>query len=858
MRSYKPLYFLSFFSLTLFLSLGEPGLRAQELEPDMMLEVPNRVEMGGVQLKLTDEVREKIGKYAARLMENNYYFRKKVERADAYFPIVERVLKEEGVPEDFKYLVLQESGLVSDVVSSSNAVGFWQFKKATGMEVGLTINKDMDERKNITASTRGAAQYLKGNQASLRNWVYSLLSYYAGLAGAKSVLGEEYIGARKMTLDKHTHWYIVKFLAHRLAFENSVNRHPDPPLVVMEYYEGAGKTLKEIAREENIDYDDIQDYNKWLETKRVPEGIEAPVLLPMKMGSYKGLIVDNADVEKSENIQPWEEKKGLLSIFTKEPEPVLSTKKPLFYEWNGIKAIQARKGDNIDKLAMQAGISKKRFMRYNDLRRFDWIVPGQVYYIKRKRRRAQVPFHVVKAGETLWEISQEYGIRMKHLLKKNRMEKIQKLQTGRVIWMRKTRPENHPIEYKEVKPEEDKFYKRQHLNTHEDSETDLLQANTNKQAQPSEADLSNEQRLQKKIKRMEAAVEKEKAPDYTIVTPGKGNTEAQQKESNLNTEKPQPEPEKEKPQPTPAVDNQEDQQQKEAAEGASKKTQCKPKKEQKEETTLPKTPNPEKQEQVVNDSKETKLQVVDKTPIEVEQRKVKTSKPQAEPKKTSQKPAREEKPKEPKKETGKAKPKQIEQKEQPADENSTKETKTTTLDNSKPKSKSNPPSKPKPVAVEKKSSQEPTQPRVHQVEEGETLFRISVRYGIPVDSLSHWNQLDNYQLSIGQDLHLRRPADLKPRKIPTQAKDDEETKEKRKKPAKTQPESSGQQRPHWQAQNQSTKLQQASSAYKYTVRKGDTLYSIARQNGVSVKELLEWNNKQNPQLALGEKLLIKL
>ena len=86
-----------------------------------------------------------------------------------YFPIIENIFKEEGVPDDFKYLSLQESGLISDAVSTSNAVGFWQFKDFTAREVGLRVDKQIDERKNIVSSTRGAAVYLKRNNFLMNN-----------------------------------------------------------------------------------------------------------------------------------------------------------------------------------------------------------------------------------------------------------------------------------------------------------------------------------------------------------------------------------------------------------------------------------------------------------------------------------------------------------------------------------------------------------------------------------------------------------------------------------------------------------------------------------------------------------------
>jgi membrane-bound lytic murein transglycosylase D len=83
---------------------------------------------------------------------------------------------------------------------------------------------------------------------------------------------------------------------------------------------------------------------------------------------------------------------------------------------------------------------------------YDLITVGQVYYLESKRRKGRIPYHIVKDGETMWVIAQNYGIRIKHLLRKNRMDQAEKLKAGRVIWLKKDRPVNEPIEYRNVPP----------------------------------------------------------------------------------------------------------------------------------------------------------------------------------------------------------------------------------------------------------------------------------------------------------------------------------------------------------------------------------------------------------------------
>lgn len=130
-------------------------------------EVPREMRFADLTVKINEQARREIQLDVDALHRNKIYFNNKAERAHLYFPFVERELREAGVPEDFKYLVLQESSLIPDAVSSSNAVGFWQFKQGTAEEVFLRIDNQVDERKNIVASSRGAALYLKKTTTNL-------------------------------------------------------------------------------------------------------------------------------------------------------------------------------------------------------------------------------------------------------------------------------------------------------------------------------------------------------------------------------------------------------------------------------------------------------------------------------------------------------------------------------------------------------------------------------------------------------------------------------------------------------------------------------------------------------------------
>ena len=415
-------------------------------------DVPAELTFAGQRLSLSPGAQAVVRKHGQMLVRNPKYYRSMTERADAYFPLIERTFRENGLPDDFKYLVIQESGLTSDVTSRSNAVGYWQFKAETATELGLRVDPEVDERLNILASSRAAAKYITKNNQYLNNWIFALLSYYAGLGGCRALVRADQMGATEMELDTTTHFYILKFLAHKLAFEQAVNRSPNPNLTIAEYAECEGKTLRQIAAETNVDPTQVEFYNKWCRTGIIPTDRDYTVIIPVVGGqqpSWMAMTTRPTPVTLGENLKPYKER-YFFGLIEKEPEPTdpsLNAEAPVFFRWNGIKAILARKTDNINKLALAAGVSREDLMDYNDLRVFDLIVPGQVYYVKSKRRKAKVPFHTVRQGETLWEVAQNYGITLEAILRKNRMKTPEKLTAGRILWLRHIRPSDHPVEF---------------------------------------------------------------------------------------------------------------------------------------------------------------------------------------------------------------------------------------------------------------------------------------------------------------------------------------------------------------------------------------------------------------------------
>ena len=414
-------------------------------------EIPQSIMFGNINVKFDREARKIIETDMRNLMANKRYWDDKLDRAVLYFPILEGVLIEEEVPLDFKYLAVQESSLTPDAVSTSNAVGFWQFKKETALEMGLRVDNEIDERKNIASSTRAAARYLKRSNKQFNNWVSSLYSFYLGMGGISRIVPADWAYAHEITLTNRTDVYVLRFFAHKIAIESAMDQHRTAnTIVLLEYRKGRGQSLGQIAEEMGVDPLDIQRYNRWLASDRVPTDRDYVVALPVASSSLNNVRQKIASTSTSP---------GSLYIHNDIGFPVLKkvevkmkgNNNPTFYEINGLPGVQARAGDKAANLARIAKISTSSFLKYNDLSPREALIPGEVYYLSKKNKKAMVPYHTVRQGETIRNLSQIYGITTRDLLKYNRINsRNQRLQTGRVMWLMKKRPARTPVEIMEI------------------------------------------------------------------------------------------------------------------------------------------------------------------------------------------------------------------------------------------------------------------------------------------------------------------------------------------------------------------------------------------------------------------------
>lgn len=137
-----------------------------------------------------------------------------------YFKEIDAILEANGVPKDFRYLAVAESGL-RNVVSPAGAAGFWQFLKATGTQYGLEINEEVDQRYDYEMATLAACKYLKEAKAKFGSWTLAAASYNVGMSKIESRLEEQDVSNYyDLYLNSETSRYVFRILSYKMLFEN--------------------------------------------------------------------------------------------------------------------------------------------------------------------------------------------------------------------------------------------------------------------------------------------------------------------------------------------------------------------------------------------------------------------------------------------------------------------------------------------------------------------------------------------------------------------------------------------------------------------------------------------------------------
>jgi len=270
--------------------------------------VPEQVAFAGEQVPMNvSYVFEGLDR---ELLVNTYWHNRTVlmfKRAHRWFPIIEPILAEYGIPDDFKYLAVIESGL-ANVVSPSGAAGYWQFLKGTAKDYGLEVDSDVDERYHVEKSTEAACKYLLESYSKFGNWTLVAAAYNAGKRRISESLEDQKASTYyDLLLNEETSRYVYRVLALKTIFENPTDygiflREKDfYPAIEVKTIQ-VDKSIKDLvafALDQGVSYKVLKMFNPWLrDTKlKVRRGKVYTISIPMEEYMDYEKLIERLDDE---------------------------------------------------------------------------------------------------------------------------------------------------------------------------------------------------------------------------------------------------------------------------------------------------------------------------------------------------------------------------------------------------------------------------------------------------------------------------------------------------------------------------------------------------------------------------------
>lgn len=236
--------------------------------------IPKKVSFAGEVMPVDRfDVKESLDR---ELLSNTYFHSQTIryiKLVPRYFPIIEPILKEKGIPDDFKYLAVAESGLNPIAISPAKAAGFWQFLKGTAAEYGLEVNSQVDERYHIEKATYAACEYLQDSYEKFGSWTMVAASYNRGRNGInKQIDRQKSNNYYDLLLTTETARYVYRIVALKLILENPqkykfvVSGKEKYPVIKTKEVEITGKveSFADFSKEHGINYKLLKYFNPWL------------------------------------------------------------------------------------------------------------------------------------------------------------------------------------------------------------------------------------------------------------------------------------------------------------------------------------------------------------------------------------------------------------------------------------------------------------------------------------------------------------------------------------------------------------------------------------------------------------------
>jgi membrane-bound lytic murein transglycosylase D len=280
-------------SLLLFLSYSSNKVNVPIYDLPQLVKPPKMKEaytFAGEVIPMNVDTRERMER---ELLTNSYFHTSTVlalKNMPKFFPMMEKILSEEGVPDDFKYLAVAESNM-SNVTSPAGAKGLWQFMKGTAGDYGMEVSTEVDERFHYEKSTRAACKYLKSLKNSTGSWVNAAAAYNMGIGNLSKTLSSQ---GEKSYFDANLNEETSRYVFRIMALKEILNNPQEFGFYVDEERKYKQQenfkeveintnilSLSDFAHQNGLTYRMFKYYNPWLiDTKLTMKGKPYVVKIP--------------------------------------------------------------------------------------------------------------------------------------------------------------------------------------------------------------------------------------------------------------------------------------------------------------------------------------------------------------------------------------------------------------------------------------------------------------------------------------------------------------------------------------------------------------------------------------------------
>jgi len=378
------------------------------------------------------------------LIRDRDHTRNVLRKKDIYFPLFEKYLKENNMPDELKYLSVIESALIPQAVSRARAVGLWQFMSYTGKYVGLKIDWYVDERMDPDKSTQAACKYLSQLYSIFGDWELALAAYNTGPGNVRRAIRKS--GGKKTFweiypfLPRETRAYVPQYVAmiyalnhapeHNLFVDGTEELLRNDTLMVKGYLH-----LETFAKLTNSCLDDYRKLNPSILHDVLPDGREHIIRIPIaakeELDKNRFAILDSAMKSNKKQIEE----------LAKNSAGNTSGRDMTVY--------RVRSGDVLGTIARRYSVRIEDVKKWNNLHSNNihvgqklniWLRPGQMDrqpVASTSKATTIVPAlgaktYNVQPGDTLWDISKKIGLPVEKIkslnnLKSNELKPGQKL-----------------------------------------------------------------------------------------------------------------------------------------------------------------------------------------------------------------------------------------------------------------------------------------------------------------------------------------------------------------------------------------------------------------------------------------------